>query len=165
MTSQDAHTAAAKPLADGTGAVLITLVFGLAGPPIGAILAAPLANLDDGHAIPSALLGGAWLLLATFPFGLLATYWQAGLLALGTGAMVAAIARRRGRVPLWMAGTAAFAVFLGTLLLSLATGLAVPGAAVLYDVGRESVPVLLAAAIVASLLCCLVTRPIQKRCR
>jgi hypothetical protein len=154
-----------KPLADGTGTVLICLIYALAGPPIGAIFVAPLASLVEGEVMPSALLGGAWLLLATFPLGLLATYWQAGLLALGTGAAVAAIARRRGSVPLWMAGAAASAIFLAILLLSWATGFAIPGAAALDDPGPQNMPVLLAAAILASLLCCLLTRPIQKRCR
>jgi hypothetical protein len=64
-----------------------------------------------------------------------------------------------------MAGAAAFAIFVVILLLALGTGFAVPGAAALDDVGSESVPVFLAAAVVASLLCCLLTRPIQKRCR
>ncbi len=165
MTAHGTAAAETKPLADGTGALLITLIYGLAGPPIGAVLIAPLAALVEGEAMPSALLGGAWLLLATFPFGLLATYWHAGLMALGVGAAVAAIARRRGSVPLWMAGAAASAVFVAVLLLSWATGFAIPGAAAVDDTRLQNVPALLAAAVVASLLCCLLTRSIQKRCR
>jgi hypothetical protein len=165
VTPPEAAHAGAEPLADGTGAVLIALVFALAGPPIGAILLAPLAALANGQIMPSAFLGSVWLMLATFPFGIVWSYYEAGLLALCTGIVLAAVARRRGKVPLLLAAGAASTVLLAFLLVSRLTGVTVPGAAVVGQAEPTSVPVLVAAAVAASLICALATRPIQRRCR
>jgi hypothetical protein len=165
VTSRDAAPDRAGPLADGTGGLLIALVFGFAGPPIGAVAVAPLAALAEGQVMPSALLGGLWLLLATFPFGILMTYYEAGLVALCIGIVIAAVARRRGKVPLLLTAGAASTVLLAFLLVSRLAGVTIPGAAVVDEAGSTSVPILVAAAIAASLLCALATRPVQKRCR
>lgn len=165
MSPAGDQRAVAGTLADGTGAVLITLIYGLAGPPIGAILLSPLAGLVRGDAWPAAMFGGLFLLAATFPFSLLLAYHSAGLLALGTGIVIAVIARRRGAVSLWTASGAAVAVFLPLHALAGMTDLSVPGAAVLRGGSLGSALVFLATSVVASVACCLLTRPIQRRVR
>ena len=107
MTPRGDASVATGSLAGGIGVILIALVYGVVGPLVGAVLLSPLGALVKGQEMPYALLGGLLLLVENFPTSAALAYYSAGLLALCTGVIVAVVARRRGAVPLQMAGLAA----------------------------------------------------------
>jgi hypothetical protein len=157
---------ASRAAADGTGAIVIVLVYALVGPPIGAVLLAPLAGLIQGQVAPTAFFGGLLLLAGTFPFSLLLAYYFAGLPALCTGVCVAASARRRGAVPYWIAGASAVGAVLLFQVFAHWTGTIVFGAAVArVSAWSAGGFVLILTGMAASLLCCALTRPLQRRVR
>jgi hypothetical protein len=164
-TTQGEASVATGSFAGGAAAVLVALVYGVVGPLIGAMLLAPLGALFKGEEMPYALLGGLLLLIDTFPTSAAIAYYSAGLVALCTGIVVAVAARRRGTVPLQVAVMAAVAVVLSFSLVAQFTGYAPPGAIALRGRNAGGVAIVLVTSIVASLACCLLTRPLQKRSR
>lgn len=165
MTPRGDASVATGSLAGGIGVILIALVYGVVGPLVGAVLLSPLGALVKGQEMPYALLGGLLLLVENFPTSAALAYYSAGLLALCTGVIVAVVARRRGAVPLQMAGLAAVGVVLFFELFAQMTGYAPPGAIALRGRDAGGATILLVTSIVASLACCLLTRPIQKHSR
>jgi hypothetical protein len=161
-----AAEASAKPkLGDGTGAILIALIYTLAGPIVGLVLIVPIAAVTMAEAQDSAYPAALFLVTATFPISIPLSYYFAGVLALATGVVVAAIAYRRRRVPAWMAAAASVAVFVAFEIPRWLTGVVVPGTGVLRDTLQAGTLVWLAVCVGASLICWLITLPIQRRMR
>jgi hypothetical protein len=164
MTAANNHLVTARPLDDGTGAIVIALIYGLVGPVVGAILIVPIATILAAEFKPSTLVESAYVILSMFPVSVPISYYLAGTLALATGIIVGAYAHRRGRAPVWLAIAAPGAVVIVLAILHW-LGLDVPGAGVLRGRGPLGILFWLAVSIAASLVCWAVTLPIQRRMR
>jgi hypothetical protein len=159
-----APQAPAKPLADGSGAIFIALIYGVAGPLVGAALVGPVIGLVNGEVGPAASPGNLMFVVMAvvlFPF----TYYAAGAVALATGIVVAAVAHRRGRVPLWVALVSAAGVFAIFATLNRVSDEPIPGAAALQGDWKVGIPLWLAVCVGSSAVCWCLTLPIQKRLR
>jgi hypothetical protein len=147
------------------GPITIALIYLVFGPPLGALLVIPVA------AIAAAGLGSTTVgeslsaALANLPAVLKVSYYFAGALALATGIVIARIASRHGEVEAWKAAIVPFVVFAAFALPSMFLRIVLPGAAVLYGRGGLALLVLLIVSIVVSLICWLITLPLQRHMR
>lgn len=148
----------------GNGAALIALVYVLVGPPVGLVLIALIvAMMVD---FTASTLGAALVLTVLVPAtSLPIAYSYGGALALLTGIVVGVVAQRHGKAPIWIAAAAPVAVLGAFAVLHLFVHIDILGAALMRTVGQRSVLIWLPVCIAASLLCWLITLPIQRRMR
>jgi hypothetical protein len=147
----------------GRSALLIALIYALAGPPIGAILVLPIAVIATAQFKEGPLAESIAAVLFVLPIGFIFSYAMAGALAAVTGVAMAVIAYRRGMVPIGTAlavPTFVFGVFL--ILQQLFHG-SIPGATLLRGAGHVGPTLGLLISIAASLVCWRLARPLQRR--
>lgn len=144
-------------------AIVIALVYTVAGPLIGAVLIVPFATIAAVEFGSGTLAESLYAVLSALPQGLALSYAFAGALALVTGIVVAAVAYRRGPVPAWMAVVAPTLVFVGFAILHRFVHIEIPGTALLRGGGQFGTLFWLAVCIASSLICWLVTLPLQRR--
>jgi hypothetical protein len=159
------EVASGPGLADGTGAIVIALAYGLLGPVIGGILLAPIASFALLEFRPDLTWLGAVVMLGAFPMSALIAYLLAGVPALATGVIIAAIAHRSGRALLRHAVLAPLVVFVVLAALDRMLGIAIPGAAIVRGGGSIAALIWLPVCVAASVICWLITLPIQRRMR
>jgi len=148
---------------DAVGAIVIALVYTLAGPLIGAVLVVPFATIAAAEFGSGTLAESLTSVLSALPCGFVLSYGFAGALALVTGIVIAAVAYRRGSVSAWMAIVAPTLVFVGFAILHRFVHIEIPGTAILRGGGQGGMLLWLAVCIASSLICWLVTLPLQRR--
>jgi putative flippase GtrA len=152
-----------RGLRSGTGAIVIALVYALVGPLVGAVIVIPIGTVLAAQFSSGTLIETFDSVLGTMPFSLLLSYAFAGALATATGIVVATVAYRRGRAPVGTAIAAPVAVFIAFVLLRRFVHIDIPGTGILRGGGQAGMLLWLAVCIAASLICWLVTLPLQKR--
>jgi hypothetical protein len=152
-------------LADGAGAALVVLVYALLGPIIGGVLIFPIGALALHEFRPDLTLLGVVATLGSFPMSAVMAYLLAGVPALATGVVIGAIFYRSGGASVRQAILAPVFVYLSLAVLDQLLGIAIPGAAMVRGSGSGGTVLWLAVSIAASVLCWLVTLPIQRRMR
>lgn len=163
MMAEAAKHPEREGLRGGAGAIVIALVYALAGPLIGAVLVVPFATIAAAEFGSGTLAQSLYAVLSALPQGVALSYAFAGALALVTGVVIAAVSYRRGPVPGWMAVVVPIIVFVGFAILRRFVHIEVPGTVLLRGGGQFGTLFWLAVCIASSLICWLVTLPIQRR--
>ncbi len=163
MMAEADRQAERRGLGDGTGAIIIVLVYALVGPLVGYVLLIPFATIAAAQFSSGTLIESLYAVLSTLPFGLLLSYVFAGALALATGIAIATVAYRRGLVPVRVAVAAPAVVFVVFTVLHHFVHIEIPGTAILRGDGQGGMLFWLIVCIASSLICWLLTLPIQKR--
>jgi len=145
-------------------AVLIALVYAIAGPPIGAVLVVPSAVLAASAFMHGTLLDSFAVVVSAFPTMIPLSYAFAGTLALVTGIALGAVAFRRQRLPLPSAVVVPVVVVMAFALLRQIIHVDVPGTAILRG-NQSGLLIWLVVSILSSLACWLLTVPIHRRMR
>lgn len=164
MIAGAGEAARARGLPGGAGAVAIALIYGVLGPLVGVALLTPLAAFVTADFMGTSVREGLGTVLSTLRISLPAAYLMGGALALATGAVIGATARRK-RASLRTALWAPIAVYLVVALVCGATGLALPGAGAARSLSSPAMPLWIIVSVLASLACWLATLPIQRRMR
>ncbi len=144
-------------------AVLIALVYALLGPPVGALLILPIAMIATLQFSTRDIPGTAAAMLFVIPLGLIFSYVMAGAIALVTGVATAAVAFRRGVVPIGTAFVVAMLVFGVFLILQQILHGSIPGASLLRGEGRVGPGLGAVISLAASLICWRLTRHLQRQ--